>query len=124
VRFRTAAAGQLGHYSEADEGKTHADIHQRGAVRLNPSLRVRLHGRNRLPELALTLSLVTMALLSGAALFTPASGNQDPFLSDMDQAQMIEMRSAAIRDVSMPVRKDVRVIPLDASAGHNIVSSN
>jgi hypothetical protein len=97
---------------------------ERGAVRLKPSLRVRLHGRNRLPELALTLSLVTMALLSWASLFTPASGNQDPFPSDMEQAQMIEMRSAASHDVSMPVRKGVRVISLDASAGDNIVSSN
>jgi hypothetical protein len=65
-----------------------------------------------------------MALLSGASLFTPASGSQDPFPSDMDQAQTIEMRSAATRDLSMPVRKGVRVIPLDASAGHNIVSYN
>jgi hypothetical protein len=97
---------------------------ERGAVRLKPSLRVRLHGRNRLPELALTLSLATTALLFGASVLTPASGNQDRFRSDMDQAQMIEMRSAASPEASMPVRKDVRVIPLNAGAGIDSVSFN
>ena len=97
---------------------------ERGAVRLNPSLRVRLHGRNRLPEVALTLSLATTALLFGASVFTPASGNQDQLRSDMDQAQMIEMRSVASGDAPMPVRKDVRVIPLNAGAGINGVSFN
>ncbi|MBV9395503.1 MAG: hypothetical protein JOZ84_13955 [Methylobacteriaceae bacterium] len=87
-------------------------------------MRVRLHGRNRLPELALTMSLATTALLSGASLFTPASGSQDRFASDVDQPQMIEMRSAATRAASMPVRKDVRVIPLDASRGNDVGSSN
>jgi hypothetical protein len=37
---------------------------------------------------------------------------------------MIEMRSAAARDASMPVRKDVRVIPLDASAVNYVVQSD
>ena len=97
---------------------------ERGAVRLKPSLRVRLHGRNRLPELALTMSLATTALLSGASLFTPASGGQDRFPSGMDQAQMIEMRSASTRDASMPVRQDVRVIPLDAGAVNYVVQSD
>jgi hypothetical protein len=97
---------------------------ERGAVRLKASLRVRLHGRNRLLELALTMSLATTALLSGASLFTPASGSQDGFPSDMERAEMIEMRSAATRELSMPVRTDVRVIPLEASAGNSVVSSD
>jgi hypothetical protein len=81
-----------------------------GAVRLKPSLRVRLHGRSRLPELALTLSLGTTALVLGASLFTPASGNEDHFRSEAQQ--MIEVRSAATGEAAVPVRKDVRVIPL------------
>lgn len=96
---------------------------ERGAVRLKPCLRVRLHGRNRLPELALTMSLATTALLSGASLFTPASGSQDGFPSDMERAEMIEMRSAATR-APTPVRKNVRLIPLEASAGNSVVSSD
>ena len=83
-----------------------------GAVRLKPSLRVRLHGRNRLPELALTLSLATTALLLGASWFTPASGSEDHVRSDPKQAQMVEVRSAATGEAAIPVRKDVRVIPL------------
>ena len=89
---------------------------QPGAVRLAPSLRVRLHGRNRLPELALTLSLATTALLFGASVFTPASGNEDHAWSEAEQAQMIEVRSAATGEMMAPVRKDVRVIPLARSA--------
>ena len=87
-----------------------------GAVRLSPSLRVRLHGRSRLPELALTLSLATIALMFGAASFAPASSNERRLQSDSDQAQMIEMRSAATSDDRMPLRKDIRVIPLDHTA--------
>jgi hypothetical protein len=83
-----------------------------GAVRLKPSLRVRLHGRNRLPELALTLSLATTGLLFGASWFTPASGNEDHFRSDIELAQMVEARSAATGEAAIPVRRDVRVIPL------------
>ena len=86
-----------------------------GAVRLTPSLRVRLHGRNRLPELALTLSLATTALLIGASWFTPASGSEGHFRPDMDQAQMIEVRSAATGGTAIPVRRDVRIIPLARS---------
>jgi hypothetical protein len=78
-----------------------------------------LHGRSRLPELAITLSLGTTALLFGASWFTPASGNEDHFRSDVNQSQMIEMRSAATSEASVPVRKDVRVIPLGRSAGDN-----
>ena len=88
-----------------------------GAVRLAPSLRVRLHGRNRLPELALTLSLATTVLLIGASWFTPASGSEDRFRPDMEQAQMIEVRSASTGGAAIPVRKDVRIIPLAPS--HN-----
>ena len=87
-----------------------------GAVRLAPSLRVRLHGRNRLPELALTLSLATTALLFGASVFTPASGNEDHLRSEMQQAQLVEVRSAATGETMAPVRKDVRVIPLARAA--------
>jgi hypothetical protein len=82
-------------------------------LRLKPSLRVRFHGRNRWPELAVTMSLATIALLFGASLFPPTSGNEDRFRSDFGQAQVIEMRSAATNGMSVPVRKDVRVIPLD-----------
>jgi hypothetical protein len=84
-----------------------------GALRLKPSLRVRFHGRNRLPELAFNMSLATIALLFGASLFTPASGNEDRFRSDVDQGQVIEVSSAATNEISVFVRKDVRVIPLD-----------
>jgi len=115
VRLRTAPADQLGHKPDEDEGNIVPISFEPGAVRLNPSLRVRLHGRNRLPELALTLSVATTALLFSASVFTPASGNEDYFRSDMEQAQMIEVRSAATGDPAIPVRKDVRVIPLGRS---------
>ena len=84
-----------------------------GALRLKPSLRVRFHGRNRLPELAVTMSLATIALLFGASSFTPASGNEDRFRSHVGQGQVIEVSSAATNEISVLVRKDVRVIPLD-----------
>ncbi|MEA2758387.1 MAG: hypothetical protein QOH65_1000 [Methylobacteriaceae bacterium] len=84
-----------------------------GALRLKPSLRVRFHGRDRLPELAVTMSLAAIAVLFGASLFTPTSGTGDRFRSDVGQAQVIEVRSAATNEISVPVRKDVRVIPLD-----------
>jgi hypothetical protein len=84
-----------------------------GALRLKPSLRVRFHGRNRLPELAVTMSLATIAVLLGASLLTPASGHEDRFRLDVGQAQVIEVRSAAMNGISVPIRKDVRVIPLD-----------
>jgi hypothetical protein len=88
-----------------------------GALRLKPSLRVRFHGRNRVPELAITMSLATIALLFGASLLTPASGNEDRFRPDVDEAQVIEVRSAATSEISVSVRKDVRVIPLDRTPG-------
>jgi hypothetical protein len=90
-----------------------------GAVRLKPSLRVRLHGRSRLPELALTFTLATTALLFGASFFTPASGDEDRFRSDANQSQIVEVRSAATSQAPGPVRKDVRVIPLGRSPGDN-----
>jgi hypothetical protein len=75
VRFRTALEAQLSHKPCPDEGEIMAIPFESGAVRLKPSLRVRLHGRSRLPELALALSLGTTALLFGASSFAPASGN-------------------------------------------------
>jgi hypothetical protein len=84
-----------------------------GAVRLKPSLRVRLHGRNRLPELAVMMSLATIALLLGASYFTPASGGERSLRAESDGGPVIEMRSAATS--AMPVRKDVRIIRFDRS---------
>jgi hypothetical protein len=84
-----------------------------GALRLKPSLRVRFHGRSGVPELAVVMSLATIALLFGASLFTPASGNEDRFHSDIDQAPVIEVRSVATNQMSVADRKDVRIIPLD-----------
>jgi hypothetical protein len=112
VRFRTALGHQLGYRSEKTRGTVLPLSFEAGALRLKPSLRVRFHGRNRLPELAITMSLATIAVLFGASFFTPASGNEDRFRSDFGQAQAIEMRSAATNGMSVPVRKDVRVIPL------------
>ncbi|MBV8848931.1 MAG: hypothetical protein JOZ16_05040 [Methylobacteriaceae bacterium] len=86
-----------------------------GAVRLDPSLRVRLYQRNRLPELALTLSLATAGLFLAASFVAPASGNEGRFNAGSDAAQMIEMRSAATNETLIPARKDVRVINLDGS---------
>jgi hypothetical protein len=88
---------------------------QSGAVRLNPSLRVRLHGRNRLPELALTMSFATIALLLGASYFTPASGGERSLRAESASRDVIEMRSAATSATTMPVRKDVRIIRFDRS---------
>jgi hypothetical protein len=88
---------------------------QSGAVRLNPSLRVRLHGRNRLPELAVTMSLATIALLLGASYFTPASGGERSLRAESASRDVIEMRSAATSAATMPVRKDVRIIRFDRS---------
>ena len=90
-----------------------------GAVRLKPSLRVRLHGRSRLPDLALSFTLATTALLFGASCFTPARGTEDRFRSDANQSQIVEVRSAATSQAPGPVRKDVRVIPLGRSADDN-----
>jgi hypothetical protein len=85
------------------------------AVRLNASLRVRLHGRNRLPELALTMSLATVGLLFGASLVAPASGSEGRFDARTETTQVIEMRSAATSDTFFPARRDVRVIQLDGA---------
>lgn len=85
-----------------------------GAFRLDPRLRVRLHGRNRLPELALSLTLATTALFFGASLFA-ADENGDP-RAQSGAAQMIEMRSAAPNAAPVPIREDVRIIPLDRLA--------
>jgi hypothetical protein len=87
-----------------------------GAVRLRPSLRVRLHNRSRLPELAVTMSLATIAVLLGASYFTPASGGERDFLVEPDNGRVIEMRSAATRETTLPMRKDVRIIRFDRSA--------
>jgi hypothetical protein len=53
--------------SGKDQGENLADITQSGALRLKPCLRVRLRGRNRLPELACTMSVATIVLLLGVS---------------------------------------------------------
>ena len=86
-----------------------------GALRLKPRLRVRLRGRNRLPELACTMSLATIALLFGIAFLAPANGD-DRFAAEALDPQLIEMRSAATSDTSNPVREHVRIIPLNRTS--------
>jgi hypothetical protein len=113
VRLRTARPSQLRHSWQHDEGKVLPLFLRSGAVRLKPSLRVRLHGRNRLPELAVMMSLATIALLLGASYFTPASGGERSLRAESDGGPVIEMRSAATS--AMPVRKDVRIIRFDRS---------
>lgn len=88
-----------------------------GALRLNASTRVRLHGRSRLPELALFMSLATTAFLLATAFFAPASGDEDRFSAEASRAQMIEMRSVATGEASIPICKDVRIIPLGRAPG-------
>jgi hypothetical protein len=115
VRFRTAHTSQLSHKSEKTKGKVLPISFESDAVRLNASLRVRLHGRNRLPERALTMSLATVGLLFGASLVAPASGSEGRFDARTETTQVIEMRSAATSDTFFPARRDVRVIQLDGA---------
>jgi hypothetical protein len=90
-------------------------------LNLSPSLRVRLHGRSRLPELAVTMSLATVALLFGCSAFAPVSGND--MRTDVENRPMFEMRSAATNETPIPIRRDVRIIPLDHAANHDATNS-
>ena len=86
-----------------------------GALRLDPRLRVRLHGRNRLPELAITLTLATTTLFFGASLF--AADENGGARAQSGAVEMMEMRSAAPNVTPVPIRQDVRIIPLAAANG-------
>lgn len=87
-----------------------------GALHVDPSLRVRWHGRNRLPGLAVSLTLTTGSLFLGAAFFAPVSGNEQNLGAGPSDATVVEMRSAATGDTLIPVRRDVRIIRLDRSS--------
>jgi hypothetical protein len=67
-----------------------------------------------LPELALSLTLATTALFFGASLF--AADENGGARAQSGAAEMIEMRSAAPNAAPVPIRQDVRKIPLDGLA--------
>jgi hypothetical protein len=83
-------------------------------LRLDPRLRVRLHGRNRLPELALSLMLATTVLFFGASLF--AVDENGGARAQSGAAEMMEVHSVAPNVTPVPLRQDVRIIPLDRPA--------
>jgi hypothetical protein len=88
-------------------------------LRLDPALRVRLHGRSRVPELAMSLTLVTTVLFFGAPFFASAAPERNIVAASETNAPMIEIRSVATHTAAAPVRKAVRIIPLgQAAAGH------
>ena len=84
-----------------------------GALRLKPSLRVRLHGRSRLPDLALAFTLATTALFFGVAFSLPADGHADGRQLAGPAPDLIEMRSAASIETRLPVRTGVRMVGAD-----------
>jgi hypothetical protein len=87
-----------------------------GALRLDPRLRVRLHGRNRLPELAITLTLATTMLFFGASLFAGDESGGGA-RAESGAFEMMEMRSAGPNVTPVPIRQHVRIIPLAAANG-------
>jgi hypothetical protein len=87
-----------------------------GALRPKPAVRVRLHGRNRMPELALTMSLATTIVLLGASWFAPAGAGQAIGRAESSDTGIVEMRSAATSGTLIPMRKDIRIISLGQDA--------
>ena len=86
-----------------------------GALRLKPSLRVRLHGRSRAPEIAVAMSLTTMIGFFGVALLAPT--NAQTASAGSEQPEIVEVRSAAAAgDGTIPVRRDIRVISLESGS--------
>jgi hypothetical protein len=63
------------------------------------------------------MSLATTATLLGTAFFAPARGGEDRFSAEASEVQMIEMRSVATGGAAIPIRKDVRIIPLGRAPG-------
>jgi hypothetical protein len=84
---------------------------------LSASMRVRLHGRDRLPELTLSLVAATVTLFIGIAASTPPTRN-----SEGDEP-MIEMRSVATEKTPLAARDKVRIIPLDTVATYLQIDS-
>jgi len=68
-----------------------------------------------LPELALSLTLATTALFFGASLFAAAATGGGAG-AESGSVEMMEMRSAAPNVTPVPIREDVRIIPLDRPA--------
>jgi hypothetical protein len=75
-------------------------------------VRVRLHQRSRLPELAVTMSLATTVFLFGASFLAPV-GAEASARTEWDSAGLIQMRSAVTSEALLPIRKDIRIISLD-----------
>ena len=86
-----------------------------GALRLKPSTRVRLHGRSRLPDLALAFTLATTVLFAGATFLTPASSEERAAGAASNAASLVEMRSAATNATVVPIRTGVRVVGAEAA---------
>jgi uncharacterized membrane protein len=77
---------------------------------------VRLHGRSRIPELAISLTVATTVLFFGASFFASAAPERSMVMIDQGSAPMIEMRSVATNPVAPAARKAVRIIPLAQAA--------
>ena len=114
MRLRTARLRELGHRWEKTRGIVLPIGFASGALRLAPSLRVRLHGRSRLPDLALAMSLATTALFLGISFL--AGPNPQEGSGGVESDSMVEMRSAATNETAVPVRHAVRLIRLDRTS--------
>lgn len=90
-----------------------------GALRLKPSLRVRWHGRSRLPDLAVALTLATTALFFGAPLILPADSHEEGARVTSEAPSLVEMRSAASTETRLPVRLGVRIVDAGSARGTN-----
>jgi hypothetical protein len=87
-----------------------------GALRLKPSLRVRWHGRSRLPDLAVALALATTALFFGASFMLPPDSHADSRRL-ASEGGLVEVRSAASGETLSPVRTGVRIVDPDIARG-------
>ena len=84
-----------------------------GALRLKPSPRVRLHGRSRLPDLAVVFTLATTALFFGASFAVPADSREGGVGFTPQATGLMEGRSAAASESVLPLHTGVRVIDPD-----------
>lgn len=118
VRDRTMLAECIGHSSEKMKESVLPISLETAGLRLDPAIRVRLHGRSRIPELAISLTLATTVLFFGASFFASAAPEQSLRQGESRDAPMVEMRSVATPASSLPARKAVRIIPIgQAQAG-------
>ncbi len=76
---------------------------------------MRWHGRSRLPDLAVALTLATTALLFGAPLILPADSHEYGARVTSEAPSLVEMRSAASGETLAPVRLGVRIVDPDSA---------